>query len=285
MARTTSITLSALFLLLATMALLTNSGSAKAIDTADVPNDTFAEIVSIEEDFDDVDDDDYDDYDDIDFEDEEADDPRFDAMFGRKLTRKRRSYKVTVSITNLSFLQPFSAFFVMVHNSRVRLYEFGGQASDALAILAEDGNPEPLRDMFDGNKNVRLSKVHKAGAPYSGGETTSFTVRVTRKFPRITIASMAINTNDMFVSLNGVVPYPGTVMFSDGLDAGTEENNEMCSSIPGPACPEDSGNTSDGNGEGFIHVHRGFHGDFELNDARYDWRNPMMRVEFKKPSN
>ena len=298
MARTASLTLSVLFVFLATMALLTDPVSAKAVDMVDVPNDSGAEIVSIEEvldnndddddedewddDFEDDDDDDFEE--DLGFEDEEADDPRFDAMFGRRLTRKRRTYKVTLRITNLSFLQPFSPFFVMVHNSRVRLYEFGGQASAALATLAEDGNPRPLRALFRDNKNVRTAKIHKIGAPYSGGETTSFTIKVTRNFPRITIAAMAINTNDLFVSLNGVIPYPGTVLFSDGLDAGSEENNELCSSIPGPACPEDSGNTSDGNGEGFIHVHRGFHGDFDLNDARYDWRNPMMRVEFKTPS-
>ena len=55
-------------------------------------------------------------------------------------------------------------------------------------------------------------------------------------------------------------------------------NNELCAYIPGPACPEDSGNLPTESGEGFIHVHRGFHGVGELSEANYDWRNPVAEV-------
>lgn len=35
----------------------------------------------------------------------------------------------------------------------------------------------------------------------------------------------------------------------------------------------------DGPGEGFIHIHRGFHGvGGELTEANYDWRNPVAEV-------
>ena len=42
----------------------------------------------------------------------------------------------------------------------------------------------------------------------------------------------------------------------------------------------DAGNERSGNGEGFIHIHRGFLGvgNDGLEPMRYDWRNPMMRV-------
>ena len=269
MARTTSFAFSAPFLLLASIALMTDSVSAKAVSNADAPNDVLAEIVSIEEDTDSL----------ADF-DKELDESRLDDESTRRLRSRSRKYKIKLRVTNLSYLQPFSAFFVMVHNYKVQLFEFGKPASDALATLAEDGNPEPLRNLFDDNSNVKDVKIHNTGAPYDGGEVTTFSVEIDRKFPRVSIAAMAINTNDMFVALDGVIPYPGTVEYSDGLDAGSEENNELCSSIPGPACPEGSGNTSDGNGEGFVHVHRGLHGDFDLNDTSYDWRNPMMKVEF-----
>ena len=65
---------------------------------------------------------------------------------------------------------------------------------------------------------------------------------------------------------------------------GTETNNELCTHIPGPACPMDSGNAQAGPGEGFIHVHRGFHGvavddpEGGLTEAGYDWRNPVAEV-------
>jgi hypothetical protein len=65
-----------------------------------------------------------------------------------------------------------------------------------------------------------------------------------------------------------------------GYDAGTEENNELCTSMPGPACAAiDSENVHSGGGEGVVHVHRGFFGVGDLPQAGYDWRNPMVLVE------
>jgi hypothetical protein len=49
---------------------------------------------------------------------------------------------ITLSVTNLSFEQPFSPFFVMVHNDEATpLYVAGTPSSMALARLAEDGSP------------------------------------------------------------------------------------------------------------------------------------------------
>ena len=87
-----------------------------------------------------------------------------------------------------------------------------------------------------------------------------------------------------FVALNSQRALIGAFN-SPGYDSGTEENNERCSSVPGPACPAGSGNEASGNGEGFVHIHRGFFGisddpaDIRLSESGYDWRNPMMRVE------
>jgi hypothetical protein len=47
---------------------------------------------------------------------------------------------------------------------------------------------------------------------------------------------MAINTNDYFLSINGKRLQRGMVLDLPGLDAGFEDNNENCNSIPGPAC-------------------------------------------------
>ncbi|CAN0510450.1 unnamed protein product, partial [Scytosiphon promiscuus] len=66
---------------------------------------------------------------------------------------------------------------------------------------------------------------------------------------------------------------------------GTEENNELCSHIPGPACDATSGNLPTESGEGFVQVHRGFHGiGGELAADAYDWRNPVAEVFISKPS-
>ena len=194
--------------------------------------------------------------------------------------RRRRSYRFKLKVTNLSVRQPFSPFFVMVHNSRAQLYEFGEEASSELVSLAEDGNPQFLADYFDGRDGVLSATVHNTDAPYVGGETMEIEIVLNRRYPLVTIASMAIKTNDMFVSLNGVRLYRGSVLYSDGLDAVSEENNELCESIPGPACRNiNTTNIESGNGEGFVHVHPGFHGVGDLLENRYDWRNPMMRVD------
>lgn len=193
----------------------------------------------------------------------------------------RDDYTLTLTIINESFNQPFSEFFVMVHNRMAEpLYRRGQPASAALARLAEDGTAMPLMMYYrENSRGVHSVSIHNDNAPYVGGESTQIEVRVSPRFPMVTIATMAINTNDCFVSVNGVALSPGDVLDLPGLDAGSEENNEMCNSIPGPGCPMGSGNVASGNGEGFVHVHRGFHGVGNLlPQSRYDWRNPMMRV-------
>lgn len=175
----------------------------------------------------------------------------------------------------------------MVHNKDVEpLYIRGQQASEELARLAEDGNPGLLVEKYGGLEGVGTVFAHTPGVggsgPLFGGETTSIDLEVSDEYPLVTIASMAINTNDCFVAINSMPLRSGMVVSSPGLDAGSEENNENCNSIPGPACPEGSGNQADGNGEGFVHVHRGFFGvgtdKSPLSEKGYDWRNPMMRV-------
>ncbi|KAL3917080.1 MAG: hypothetical protein SGILL_004880 [Bacillariaceae sp.] len=159
-------------------------------------------------------------------------------------------------------------------------------ASGELARLAEDGSPGQLADLYSPMPGVNDAFVFNTGAPYFGGETLEITVEVSRDYPLVTIASMAINTNDAFVALNGCRVYNGLVLDEPALDAGSEENDELCANIPGPACAMDDGTNPNGNSgeneEGFVHVHRGFHGVGDLTEARYDWRNPMMRVEVSR---
>lgn len=140
----------------------------------------------------------------------------------------------------------------------------------------------PLVNAYSTPSSQGVSSVSafSQGAPYVGGETFQVQVTVSDQFPLVTIATMAINTNDCFTSLNGVRLRRGMVMDVPGLDAGSEVNNEQCNSIPGPGCANvDTNNVRSGGGEGFVHVHRGFFGEGNLlPQSAYDWRNPMMRV-------
>ena len=193
----------------------------------------------------------------------------------------RRTRSLDVTVTNLAFQQPFGSFFVMVHDEDVKpLYRFGEPASPELAILAEDGDPNELVKYYKGKKGV--FSVKTISGPLMSGDSLTFEVEYTRKYRYLTVASMAINTNDCFVSETTELR-TGTILYQPGLDAGSEENNEECNSIPGPACAEvDQNNVRSGNGEGFVHVHRGFFGiGPDLTEVGYDWRNPMMEVRLE----
>lgn len=191
---------------------------------------------------------------------------------------------VKISVTNEAYQQPFGPFFVMTHSADADpIFKMGKNATAALAHLAENGDPSLLVKKYNSSDYAGYVGKVDQDVPYVGGETLTFKVPYDHDYPYLTIASMAINTNDCFVALNGVKLEPQAVFESPGFDSGSEENNEDCGSIPGPACADvevsKQGNVASGNGEGFLHIHRGFFGVGDLSQAGYDWRNPMMRVE------
>ena len=188
---------------------------------------------------------------------------------------------LTISVTNLTPFQPFSPFFVMTHDdSAPALFSFGAPASVGLRDLAENGNPAPLVAMYSMMDGVGSAMATTMG-PTLPGATQEIEVEVSKDYPYVTIASMFVNSNDGFIAINGRMLEAGDAFFLNGYDAGTEEYNENCDSIPGPACEEGSGNVASANGEGFVHVHAGFQGigDMEnLVGAIVDWRNPMAYI-------
>lgn len=188
---------------------------------------------------------------------------------------------LTLEVTNVSVRQPFAPFFVMSHDGTVPpLFAFGKEASDALAVLAESGSPADLVEMYSAylGSGAGVVKAFADGFPFFGGDSATFDVTVSDDYPYVTIASMAIHTNDCFVAINGMRLYSGDVLHLPGLDAGSEENDELCANIPGPACNGGMGRATE-NAEGFVHVHPGFHGVGDLAENRYDWRNPMAIVK------
>lgn len=166
----------------------------------------------------------------------------------------------------------------LIHRSTHSLFLFNCPWIDSWTLLLITAG---LVALYQNAPGVKSATAFMDGAPFMGGNVFDIVVEVCEEYPLVTIASMAINTNDCFVAMNGVAVFPGMVGLFDGLDAGSEENNEDCASIPGPACAMNTGNVRSGNGEGFVHVHRGMH---DLNPetipaVEYDWRNPMMRVD------
>ena len=132
--------------------------------------------------------------------------------------------------------------------------------------------------------NMRLL----AGAAALPG--ASKTVRVLAPIgAQLTLVAMLIPANDAFVALNGVdLPRNFDPVTFDAMsyDAGTEINDELCASIPGPnfiECGGPGGGGAPAAGpEGYVHVHAGIYGVGDLTEAQRDWRNPTARVMVRR---
>lgn len=186
-------------------------------------------------------------------------------------------YKVTV--TNLTAGQVFSPVLVVSHWKDVSLFELGSPASEPLAMLAEGGATQPLIDAVAGNFRVRGAAV--SDGPVMPGATATIMVPINRG-GKVSLASMLVNTNDAFVALDTVSAYSTgeKSFYALAYDAGSELNDELCIHIPGPACAgmgNENGGTLGEEGEGFVHIHRGYQGIGELTSIT-DWRNPVAKV-------
>ena len=195
-----------------------------------------------------------------------------------------RAYEV--SITNIMSNNQLTPVFSTTHNGRGSIFTVGSRARRGLAMIAETGSTAALQDELSGNDNFGTVQT----TPFPGdvplifaGNTLEFTIESGAEYPLLSIASMILPTNDSFIGLDSVaLPTSGTATYySVGYDAGTEENNEICTFIPGPTCGG-SGEFNDlGNGEGFVHVSRGIQGVGDLGPI-YDWRNPTAKIEITR---
>ena len=189
------------------------------------------------------------------------------------------NYKVT--ITNMTSGQTFTPTIILNHKKGVSLFSPGSPASMSLAKLAEAGDTGPLSMMM--SMNPKVADIATSDGLLGPGETTTVTVEHTGGFNYISLAAMMIPTNDGFIALNGVMAPKGhkSVMYlSPAYDAGSEVNDELCGSIPGPYCGGAGVSMEDG--EGYVHIHAGIHGIGDLDESVFDWRNPVARVVIQR---
>jgi hypothetical protein len=207
------------------------------------------------------------------------------AAFGAHADNEARwTYEVTV--TNITYNQRFTPLLLATHQPTIRFFTLGEPALPELATLAEEGNVAPLRTLLDGSPLVRATAA--GNGLLDPGKSLSFRIQGNPWRDRFSVAAMLIPTNDAFMSLNAVaLPYPGWPeqrYTAVAYDAGSEVNDEKCSSIPGPffaECGGSGGGARVGGGEGFVHVHRGVHGVGDLQPNVRDWRNPVATVSIR----
>ncbi|MGB5278369.1 MAG: spondin domain-containing protein [Gammaproteobacteria bacterium] len=182
-----------------------------------------------------------------------------------------------VTITNITHSINFTPILVASHRRGVSLFELGSPASHELAAIAEGGDTAPLATVLD--DDPRVADVQNSGGLLEPGQSVTVTVSAKRGAGRISLAAMMLPTNDGFIALNSVkAPRHGSATYySTGFDGGTEPNDELCISIPGPTCGGEGPSPGAG-GEGYVHINRGIHGIGDLAPDVYDWRNPVAKI-------
>lgn len=196
----------------------------------------------------------------------------------------RWTYEVTV--TNITYNQRFTPVLLATHRPELAFFKLGEAASAGLATLAEEGDVAPLRTTLQSSASVTATEA--GNALLEPGGSVTFRIQGNPWRDRLSLAAMLIPTNDAFVALNGVpLPAPGQGVQSfkaRAYDAGSEVNDELCTSVPGPffvECGGPGGGARVGGGEGFVHVHRGMHGVGHLKASERDWRNPVAAVQVR----
>ncbi|ASI93919.1 spondin domain-containing protein [Vibrio rotiferianus] len=156
-----------------------------------------------------------------------------------------KSYRYTINVANLTANQPMSPLAILAHNDKYKLFEIGKSASVELEHLAEGGSNAELLALKDSNDYIYQALSGNGLVLPGGSDSVSFTVDP-HKAGYVSVASMFVNTNDAFVgetglSLKSLAVGESYEMIMNVWDSGTELNDELAATIPGPA----------GGGEGF----------------------------------
>lgn len=193
-----------------------------------------------------------------------------------------------VKITNLTPGQAFTPFLLATHSSDMNMFLPGTPASDELQMIAEMGNTEPMKMKLEGMKGMGVMDVVAQGPMLNTpGVTTEFMISGMYGY-RLSLVAMLLPTNDGFVGANMMLPMEGGMMgYAYGYDAGTEMNDELCSSIPNPGfqdmeCDAHGPGEMIGMGEGAIVIHNGIHGHGDFMPMNRDWKNPIARITITK---
>ncbi len=171
--------------------------------------------------------------------------------------------------------QPFSPPIIASHRPGVRMFRVGSDASDELSHIAEDGDTGPMAEFLGRSRHVH--SVVTGDAPLLPGTTATYQIESGHAFARLSIAFMLVNTNDAFSGVDRLrLPAGGSASYYLGTyDAGTEQNTELASDIPGPCC----GNPGQGTDEyRQIRHHNGITGDGDLDAADYGWSDPTAKL-------
>lgn len=209
------------------------------------------------------------------------------ALVARPSAGDHGQRRFAVTVTNLTRGQQFTPILVASHRKGVSLFEAGDPASPELQAVAEEGETGPLAALLGSDPGVL--DVQVGGGLLDPGASKTVIVETRDGFDRVSTVAMLIPTNDGFFAINAVRVPEGDrelVLYSPAYDSGSEVNDELCSSIPGPSFVEcggpGGGAAVSGGEEGYVHINAGIHGVGDLDPSRRDWRNPVARITIER---
>ena len=206
-------------------------------------------------------------------------------VIGAPMTASAQSM-YQVKITNVTPGQWFAPILAVTHSPDMNIFLPGTQASAELRMMAEVGNVSGLMMMYEGMMGVMDVQMTGMTMP---GVTTEIMISSMYGY-RVSLVGMLIPTNDAFLGANMMLPGEGGMMgYANAYDAGTEMNDEMCSSIPNPPptdwaeCGGMLGEGAQiGMGEGGIVISNGINGQGDFMPMYRDWKNPVARITINK---
>jgi hypothetical protein len=186
-----------------------------------------------------------------------------------------------VTITNLTGGQPLSPPLLVTHSKKAQVWSEGEIASHGVAAIAEDANNEPLLSALPALEGVE--SVATQGGPIGPGGTGSYMVETSGNADRLSVLTMLVNTNDGFTGLDSFhLKGKGSTIETMVYDAGSEQNNQLDSHIPGPCCGNRFVRDPEG---GLIRHHEGIiAGVGDLGPEAYGWDGAVARIVIERVS-
>tara|TARA_R110001592_G_scaffold138511_5_gene357759 strand:- start:61152 stop:61883 length:732 start_codon:yes stop_codon:yes gene_type:complete len=139
-----------------------------------------------------------------------------------------------VEIVNLTNNQPFSPLALRAHGAAYSAWTVGESASLGIEYIAESGDNTEFLGTASSKKSASGTGI------IAPGETAVIDLNSKVTDLYFTAVTMLVNTNDAFAGITGLNLSSlqigdNTVVYLPIYDAGTEANNELAGTIPGPA--------------------------------------------------
>ncbi|MDE0556753.1 MAG: spondin domain-containing protein [Candidatus Poribacteria bacterium] len=201
-----------------------------------------------------------------------------------------------ITLTNLTMGehgmsgQTFSPAIFAAHPAGIKLAEAGQPANPAIIALAEGGDTSGLAALAEAaGANVMIAMNADGTRRYTmPGQSTTVTVTADIVNSSLSMGSMLVSTNDAFIAALDVPLFD-----EDGMpvsaelalmayDAGSEDNTELASDIPGPLGLDAVADPAGSNErvptvDGVIMPHEGIQGVGDVSEA-FAWEEPVAML-------